>query len=178
MGLGQVGGVHHHARLALDGVDDAGGLAVQLHAEGAHLLTFAAKLIGQATGGAARTFGGLVQADGFLGQGLAQQGHVVAGAFGGQGRLIDVATQAGQHLSGLMGGQGGRPNQGLGHVAGAAGFQRQAGALTHGVRQHDRQTGRGQGDQGVDGQTQGLQRYGARPELIGEPGGDAADPQG
>ncbi|MND81317.1 hypothetical protein D3C80_731080 [compost metagenome] len=178
LGLGQVGGVHHHPRLALDGVDDAGGLTVQLHAEGAHLLALAAQLIGQATGGAARALGGFIQTNGFLGQGLAQQGHVVAGALGGQGGLIDVAAQAGQHLSSLVRRQGGRADQGFGHVAGAAGFLRQAGALTHGVRQHDGQTGRGQGDQGVNGQTQRLQLDRARSELIGEPGGDAADPQG
>ncbi|MNS48104.1 hypothetical protein D3C72_806610 [compost metagenome] len=77
-----------------------------------------------------------------------------------------------------MGGQGGRPDQGFGHVAGAAGFLRKTGALTHGVGQHDGQTGRGQGDQGVNGQTQGLQLDRARSELVGEPGGDAADPQG
>ncbi|MNQ76219.1 hypothetical protein D3C85_910480 [compost metagenome] len=178
LGLGQIRGVHHHARLTLDGVDDAGGLAVQLHAQGAHLLTLAAQLVGQTAGHATCAVGGFVEADGFLNQGFAQQAHVVAGALGGQSRLIDVAAQRGQHLTRLMGGQGGRADQGLGHVAGASGLEGQVGALTDGVGQHDGQTGGGQGDQGVNGQPQGLQRHRARTELIGEPGGDAADPQG
>ena len=46
------------------------------------------------------------------------------------------------------------------HGAGAAGLERQIGALADGMGQHDRQTRRGQGDQGVNGQSQGLQRHG------------------
>ncbi len=143
-----------------------------------HFLAFAAQTLGQAAGGAAGVFGGFVQAVGFLRQGFAQQGHVVARPFGGQRRVVDVGTQRMQNLAGLAGGQGGGGDQGFGQITCALGFGGQTCALAHGMGQHDGQTRWGQRDQGVDGDAKTIQFRPACAELIGGPGCDAADPQG
>ena len=167
--LSQVRGVGDHARLPLDGVDDARRLRIQMDAQGLHLVALAAQVFGETTRGAAGVLGRLVQARCLLGQRLSQQGHVVAGAFRGQGGVIDVGTQRLKHLAGLLCGQGSRGDEGLGQLPGATRLCGQTRALSDGMGQHDGQARRGKGDQGVDGDSQRIQFGAARAELIGRP---------
>ena len=140
-----------------------------MDAQGLHLITLASEVFGQATRRAGGVLGGCVQAIRLLGQGLAQQDHVVAGAFGREGCVVDIGPQGIQHLAGLLGGQCGRRDQGLGHIAGAPCLGGQTGALTYGVGQHYCEAGRRQRHQGVDGEAQRIQVRRAGAELIRGP---------
>ncbi|MNI08396.1 hypothetical protein D3C73_614320 [compost metagenome] len=178
LGLGQVGGVRHHARLALDRLDHGRGLAFQLAAQSAHLFALVRQLFGEAPRRAAGQLGRFVEQAGFLDEGLAQRRQVVAGALGRLGGAVDVVAQGVQHLPRLIGGQGGRPDQGVGHFAGAPRLLRQSRSLTHGVGQKDGEAYRRQQDQGVNRQAQGIDLHHPRTQLIGEPGRQAPDPKG
>lgn len=92
--------------------------------------------------------------------------------------MVDIATQGLEHFSCLPRREGGRSNEGLRQVTSSPGFGGQAGALPDRVGQHDGQSGRGQGDQGVDGDPQRIEVRPASSEFISRPGGDTADPQG
>ncbi|MNI46627.1 hypothetical protein D3C73_1011000 [compost metagenome] len=136
------------------------------------------QLFGQSTGRAARQLRRLVQEVGFLDQGLAQGGQVVASPLGRLCGAVDILTQGVQHLTRLIGGQGGRSHQGVGHLPRAFGLLRQPRALANGVGQQDGQADRRQQDQGVDRQAQGIELHHPRTQLIGEPRRQTADPQG
>ena len=102
----------------------------------------------------------------------------MTGALGGQGGLINVVAQGLQHLAGTLCRERGGGQQGLGQVAGALRLGGQTGALPHRMGQQDRQTGRGQGDHGEEGQPQRLQIKAPGAVFKRAPGHDAGDPQG
>ena len=141
-----------------------------------HFGAFSPQLLNQTAGGTARDVGRVGQAGGFLNQSLAQQGHVVSRTFGGDRGQVDVVAQRLKHSACLLGCQGRRSDQGFGQFAGTAGLGGQSGPLTHRMGQHDGQAYRGQGDQGIDGETQRLQLGGPRADLEGQPGCNSRDP--
>ncbi|WP_224760930.1 hypothetical protein [Brevundimonas aurantiaca] len=167
--MSQVGGVGDHARLALDRVEDPCGLAVQMKAQGLHLIPLPPEVLDQASGRAAGGFRRLVQTLGLLGQGLPKQGHVAAGALGRKGGVVDVGPKRGQDLPRLICGESRGSHQRFSHSARAPRLGRQAGALENGVGQDQRQAGGRQGEQDVDGDPERIQVRPACADLIGRP---------
>ncbi len=91
--LRQVRGVGNHARLAIDGFDNAAGLFAERLAHQAHGFAFVFERARDALSGGARDLGGVLQAVGFALQLGRQFGDVGVGqAYGAYG-VIDLGAQ-------------------------------------------------------------------------------------